>query len=67
MSKALKDKESGHLYPILGPEDFDGYERNRPSSKWELVLEENGERVWMGNNPDFVELVDYDNGTQEER
>jgi len=22
---------------ILGPEDWEGYERNRPSSEWELV------------------------------
>lgn len=22
---------------ILGPKDFDGYEKNRPSPKWELI------------------------------
>lgn len=34
---------------ILGPEDFDGYEYNRPSKEWELILKEDGKRGWVGN------------------
>lgn len=36
---------------VLGPEDWDGYERNRISKKWELIeyLEgpKKGQRVWV--------------------
>jgi len=36
---------------VLGPEDFDGYEYNRPSDKWELVKWDipNSNNAWTGN------------------
>lgn len=59
MKKALKDKSNGWIYPILTSKDFDGYERNRPGPKWELVRMPYGARLWKGNNPDFVEVIEY--------
>lgn len=59
MNKALRDKESGWIYPILGPEDFEGYDYNRPNAKWELVRFPSGTMFWKGNNPDFVEMINY--------
>ncbi len=39
----------GEVVTILGPEDFDGYERNRPGPKWELIRYPNGHETWCGN------------------
>ena len=34
---------------VLGPEDFEGYERNKPNDGWELVLWEDGNRLWAAS------------------
>lgn len=34
---------------ILGPEDFGGYEYNRPNKTFELVRDRDGKRGWVGN------------------
>lgn len=45
----VKSKEHG-TGTVLGPEDFEGYERNRPNDKWELVLwDRNKKQCWIGN------------------
>lgn len=64
MIKALRNKKTGILFPILSPEEHsggvEGYEYNRPSDKWELVRINDKDKVWMGNNPEFVEVVQID-------
>lgn len=66
MNKALRDKKTGFLYPILCPEDHPsgiaGYEYNRPSSKWELVRLPDGSVFWKGNNPEFIDVVELNEG-----
>lgn len=45
--------KDGAIGTVLGPEDYDGYEYNRPSKKWELVrvesLPEPYRTTWHGN------------------
>lgn len=34
---------------LLGPEDFEGYERNRFNKRWHLIEDGKGEQVWTAN------------------
>lgn len=49
--KCIQKADNGtHIVTVLGPEDFSGYEYNRPkipkADAWELVLTEYGYRYW---------------------
>lgn len=46
----VTDRDNGLTLMILGPQDFDGYNRNRPNDSWELVSYPDGEHLWIGNN-----------------
>lgn len=39
----------GYEGTVLGSEDFEGYERNKPNDGWELVLWEDGNRLWTAS------------------
>lgn len=39
-----------YIGTVLGPEDFDMYDYNRPSEKWELIDYGDGVCLWTGNN-----------------
>jgi hypothetical protein len=79
----IKEAYITHIYQnrvrILGPKDFDGYERNRPGPRWELIeytteKDDNGNliRVWTPeytlqygkiNDYSLVKIVNKDNGS----
>lgn len=50
-------RRDGSWGTVLGPQDFDGYDYNKPSPKWELVewydphnlLPDMAKRTWVGN------------------
>lgn len=46
--KTISDHYRTEYGYILGPEDFSGYDYNKPSDKWELVLWDSGDRTWIG-------------------
>ena len=46
-SVVVKDIEV--VLTIAGPQDFEGYEYNRPTDQWELVMYPDGIMVWIGN------------------
>lgn len=66
MSKYLYQRSSKRKFKIVSPDEREEYERNNPGANWELVeipryLREayGGKKVvWMGNNPEFVEVID---------
>lgn len=49
MKRGDKYLHGDYLVTILGPEDFDGYEYNRPSPQWELIRYPSGQQAWCGN------------------
>ncbi len=59
MKRILRHKQSGKEWRIVEPSEFEGYERNRPGDKWELVEASDGSGMkWIGVNPEFVEIVE---------
>jgi hypothetical protein len=45
--KQMLDTETSQVVDILTPDDFEGYDYNRPSGDWELVMYPSGQRVWI--------------------
>lgn len=52
----MKFMHHGEVAVIQGPEDFDGYEYNRPGPNWELILYPDGQQAWCGDK--WLEPVD---------
>jgi hypothetical protein len=51
----------GEVVTVLGPADYEDYERNRPGPKWELIRYPNGHEAWCGNI--WLEPIGDQNGS----